>query len=483
MSVNPSSDSKGISGCRFCDNGVRCNKPIALSSPFFCSVHKDHFAALSNRELLEKAAHSLRALYYVSEKKTVERTTDGKLLGDMDSLFFELEARGYNPQEAVHAITTLQDRLGLNDDLDRAAGRDPKWRKFEKVIAGIYKFAEMGASVVLDDHITGKITKRTRQIDVSVRFKHGFSDYLLIVECKNYKNKVPVKDVEALQTKKQDVGADRAVMVTTVGYQAGALETARAYNIELRTLAEEVSDWTNVVKRDVISFPFFAGAEFDHDPLRRPLANSHQPLTYDTIIFLRHAEGRNPVTFVELVKNIALQIHERGERLPAEVTVPFDPPWLALFPNEQTPFPVRGVKLMFEPYVVRAERKIDLPPRVSKYIYADPGGQDRHEIPAKAVPIGLDTVLEPGKYYKKRSRGYFKCLKINGSNVLWLEMNIRQDEHGQAYHGEFVQDLKYACYYVPVIEPVELVWLEHVYSRLEEYERQTGNTENKRDRE
>lgn len=50
---------------------------------------------MSNRELLEPAAQSMRALFYVSEKKAIKRTTDGKLLGDMDTPFFELEARGY----------------------------------------------------------------------------------------------------------------------------------------------------------------------------------------------------------------------------------------------------------------------------------------------------------------------------------------------------------------------------------------------------
>jgi hypothetical protein len=465
---------KNITGCRFCADAVRCNKPVDRSSLFFCPEHKDHFEKLSNRELLEKAAHTLRAAYYVSEDKTVKQTTDGKLLGEMDTLLFELEARGYNPREAVEAITAVQDSLGLNDDLDRAVGRDPKWRKFEKIIAGIHKFAEMGARVVLDDHIVGKITKRRRQIDVSVRFKHGFYEYLLIVECKNYKHKVPVKDVESLRTKMKDVGADRGVMVTTVGYQAGAIETARAYNIELRTLAEEASDWTSVVKKEVISFPFFAGAEFDHDPFGRPLATEWKPLTFDSIVFLRQAEGKSPVTFDELIKTIAVNIYERGERLPAVVTVPFDPPWQMLFPDEQKPFPVRGVKLRFEPYVLRTERTIDLPPRVSRYIYSDTIGEDRREIPAGAVPIGLDTILEQGKYYKNDRGGYYKCLEIRDENVLWLEMNVRQDENGQAFHGEFMQDLKFACYYVPVTESVELAGLEHLYARLEEYERQNG---------
>ena len=462
-----------ITGCRFCADAARCNKPIASTSLYFCDTHKDHFARLSNRELLELAAHSMRALFYVSEKKTVERTTDGKLLGDMDTLFLELEIRGYGPRQMIEAIMTVQDSLGLNDDLDRAAGRDPEWRKFEKTIAGIHKFAEMGARVVRDDHITGKITKRKRQIDVSVRFTHGFSKYLLIVECKNYKHKVPVGDVEALRTKMQDVGAHHAVMVTTVGYQAGAVETARAYDIELRTLAEEIGEWVDVVKKQIVKVPVFAGAEFDHDPRDGPPSAGRSPVAYEDVVFYRSAEGKKPVTFAELIKTIAWKVHQRGERLPIEVTVPFDPPWQVQFPGHQ-PFTVRGVKLWFEPYLLRTEKKIDLPPRVSKYIYEDVVKADRREVPADAVPIDLDTVLVPGEYYSNDRGGFFKCLEINGNDVLWLEMNIRQDDNGQAFHHEFIQDVKYACYYVPVTEAFELAGLRHIYARLEEYERLSG---------
>ncbi|MGB7925116.1 MAG: hypothetical protein WCF57_17885 [Pyrinomonadaceae bacterium] len=125
-------------------------------------------------------------------------------------------------------------------------------------------------------------------------------------------------------------------------------------------LAEEISDWVNVVRRQIVRVPFFAGAEFDHDPLDRPLVMEQSSLTYDEVVFFRPAEGKSPVTFGELIKKIAWQIHQRGERLPAQVTVPFDPPWQVLFPGQQ-PLTVRGVKLWFEPHLLRMEHKIACP--------------------------------------------------------------------------------------------------------------------------
>jgi hypothetical protein len=461
-----------IPSCRFYGDNDRCNSPIDRSSSYFCATHKTNFDGLANRDLLEKAAHSLRATYYVTHDKRVEQTTEPRLLGAVDMLMCELQARGYRPGEVVGAITEVQDNLGLNDDLDLAVGRDPKWRKFEKVTAGVQKFTEMGATVIHDDRIRGKNSKRLRQIDVSVRFKQGLSDYLLIVECKLAKRKVSLEKIESLITKMRDVGADRAIMVTNHGYQVGAIETARAHNIDLRTLTEQVHDWTSVVKSEVRSFPFFAGAEFDHDPLEAPLTQQRwSPVTYEAIKFLRIAEQKPLITLADLVKNIALQIYEKGERLPAEVTVPFEPSWHMIFPNVTHSIEVRGVRLSFEPYLVKSERRLDIPPRLSHYTYASVVQPERREIPATAVPHGLNTVLEAGRYYQIDRGGYYKCLEIKDKDVLWLQMIPRQDEKGQAYHGEFIQDVEYACYYLPVTDRTELIHLESLYARLLEYER------------
>src|SRR6266404_5861273 len=312
-----------VATCRFDRDGCGCNDPIDKSSDCFCFSHKNHFANLSNRQLLENAAHTLRATFYITDDRKVQQSTDPRLIGPVDTLFCELQARGYRPGEMIGAIIEVQDNLGLNDDLDRAVGQDPKWRIFERVIAGIQKLTDFGATVIHNDRIKGLATRRMRQIDVSVRFKQAQSEYLLIVECKLSKRKVSVDKVEAFITNMPDVGADRALMVTNTGYQTGAVEAARAHNIDLRTLTEHVHDWTTVIKKDVVRFPFFAGAEFDHDPLDSTIQKQWPSISYEDIKFFRTAEQKPQVTFADLVKNIATQLYKRGERLPAEATVPF----------------------------------------------------------------------------------------------------------------------------------------------------------------
>jgi restriction system protein len=56
------------------------------------------------------------------------------------------------------------------------------------------------------------------------------------VECKCYAHKVSVDDIEEFHSKIDDIGAHKGIMVTTVGYQEGAVKTARGRGIALALL-------------------------------------------------------------------------------------------------------------------------------------------------------------------------------------------------------------------------------------------------------
>ena len=78
-----------------------------------------------------------------------------------------------------------------------------------------------------DDKIAG------RQFDVTIRFRHGLYNYLTVVECKDYKDPVPVEKVEAFVTKAADARAHHAVMASTSGFQSGAERVAKNHNMTL----------------------------------------------------------------------------------------------------------------------------------------------------------------------------------------------------------------------------------------------------------
>jgi hypothetical protein len=79
---------------------------------------------------------------------------------------------------------------------------------------------EEGAEVKFNDYIVGK-SGRKRQVDVSIRFKHKYYDYLAVIECKDYGIKVPIEKAEAFCTKVKDVGANKGIMVSAKGSSTG----------------------------------------------------------------------------------------------------------------------------------------------------------------------------------------------------------------------------------------------------------------------
>ena len=86
---------------------------------------------------------------------------------------------------------------------------------------------------------TGRISQREIKIDVSFNYQVAGADLLFLVECKCYAHSVPVDDVEEFHSKIDDIGAHKGIMVTTVGFQDGAVKTARGRGIALALLTNE----------------------------------------------------------------------------------------------------------------------------------------------------------------------------------------------------------------------------------------------------
>ena len=69
------------------------------------------------------------------------------------------------------------------------------------------------------------------EIDVSVRFEFLGMEFLVLVECKHYKNSVKRETLQALYDKMRSVGAQKCALFTTSGFQSGALKYAEVHKI------------------------------------------------------------------------------------------------------------------------------------------------------------------------------------------------------------------------------------------------------------
>jgi hypothetical protein len=106
----------------------------------------------------------------------------------------------------------------------------------ERLVAGIQAVSTGGADVRWNEELNG------RQFDVVVRFKMGTLQYLVLIEVKNRTRKAGAEDLDDFVTKARDQNANKAVFVTTAGFQSGAIEVAKRHGIEIFTLTFDEKD-------------------------------------------------------------------------------------------------------------------------------------------------------------------------------------------------------------------------------------------------
>lgn len=84
----------------------------------------------------------------------------------------------------------------------------------------------------------GRVSRREIEVDVSFETSIAGARLLCLVECKCYSRSVSVDEVEEFHSKLDDIGAHKGIMVTTVGFQDGAVKVAEGRGIALALLTK-----------------------------------------------------------------------------------------------------------------------------------------------------------------------------------------------------------------------------------------------------
>lgn len=108
-----------------------------------------------------------------------------------------------------------------------------------------------------------KTSDGTYQIDVYATFTACHCTFKVLAECKKYKKSVERKVVAELHAKLNSIGAQKGIVISTAGFQKGAVEYAKAHGIaliqvfekELRYINNSIS--TDLVERQSIEYRFF----------------------------------------------------------------------------------------------------------------------------------------------------------------------------------------------------------------------------------
>jgi hypothetical protein len=111
--------------------------------------------------------------------------------------------------------------------------------QFEKLSAEIFMALRTNPQLESVEHNVQLLgIDGPRQIDVLMRGRVGPLEILTIIECKDTNSVITVQEVDALHSKMQDVGAQKAVLVTHRGFSGTAKKKAARLGISLCTAQE-----------------------------------------------------------------------------------------------------------------------------------------------------------------------------------------------------------------------------------------------------
>lgn len=130
---------------------------------------------------------------------------------------------------------------------------EPKWKRFEKLVARVQRELAPNALVTHDDRIKGYESETLRQIDISVRQKIGQYDILIVIDCKDYAVPVDVNDVGEFITRVKDVRANKGAMVAASGFTDTAKRMGENAGLDLYRLVDaEAHDWQTYVSIPIL---------------------------------------------------------------------------------------------------------------------------------------------------------------------------------------------------------------------------------------
>ena len=120
-----------------------------------------------------------------------------------------------------------------------------KGRDLEKVVGLLEQLIENNnIKITSPEYIIGKNSKSNRELDITLRKSIGSTEILVMIECRDRPSSESegVEWLEQIATKRADVGASKAVVVSSTSFTSGAKETAKAYDIDLRSFEEVNKD-------------------------------------------------------------------------------------------------------------------------------------------------------------------------------------------------------------------------------------------------
>jgi len=117
------------------------------------------------------------------------------------------------------------------------------WKRFQDRVAELEPLVnQVGFTLQSPAWLPDKDTGQRREIDVLVRRPYAGREILVMLECRRRTKTPDVTWIEQLDAKRDSVGANHVVAISSTGFTDPARKKARRLNIELRTLSEVTAE-------------------------------------------------------------------------------------------------------------------------------------------------------------------------------------------------------------------------------------------------
>lgn len=339
---------------------------------------------------------------------------------------------------------------------------NPRWLKFERLVAAIQRTDAPLALVEWNSRIAG------RQFDVVLRFAVGSHSYLTVFECKDQARPVPVGDIEAFVIKARDAGASKAVIVSSSGFQSGAFDVARRHHIELFTLS-----YLDEVPEELLSADLIPTVRvFD---LRLGLAGSvdWEALPEDRGLpayLERNVTLRSPIsaeTLLDFINRIFIEAGLKPKPVEQEYTTALSPTREAYIPHQRYTRVVDRVQFKYRYDSLRALKQPGVDPTLvsGTFEYRDILSGKVTSFPRYTIQLDHDTLFVPGSFYFNPALEYsYYCERIDGDQVrLFL---VESYQHGNLVQGVLRARVSVQRHYVEITDPVEVSRLRRVAEKI-----------------
>lgn len=108
------------------------------------------------------------------------------------------------------------------------------WREYQRDVASFLE--QLGFSVQVEEKVRG--ARGEHDVDVTARITVATIPQLWLVECKRWRRPVPKERVLTFIGVVNDIGADRGLLFSESGFQAGAIRVATNTNVTLTSLLD-----------------------------------------------------------------------------------------------------------------------------------------------------------------------------------------------------------------------------------------------------